>query len=97
MFHGRQTNHKINRIYQYALKIVHHGYVSSFQDLLNKDNSITTHHQNIQSLATTIYKTLNNLPGEAFTGLFLITDSYSLHSEQELIIPKVSIALQRKN
>ena len=63
--------------------------VSSFQDLLNKDNSFTIHHQNIKSLATEIYKTLrkdkNNLPGGTFEGLFTLgADSYSLRSEQEL-------------
>ena len=63
--------------------------VSSFQDLLNKDNSFTIHHQNIKSLATEIYKTLrkgkNNLPGRTFEGFFTLgADSYYLRSEQEL-------------
>ena len=62
--------------------------VSSFQDLLNKDNSFTIHHQNIKSLATEICKTLrkgkNNLPGGTFEGFFTLgADSYSLRSEQE--------------
>ena len=72
--------------------------MSFFQDLLNKDNSFTIHHQNIQCLATEIYKTLNDLPGRTFEGLFTLrTDSYSLCSEQELIIPKVSTVLKGKN
>ena len=82
MFHGRQTNHKTDRLREIALKMVHNDYVSSFQDLLNKDNSFTIHYQNIQTLATKTYKTLNNLPEDTFEGLFTITtDGYSLHSE----------------
>ena len=56
-----------------------------FQDSLNKDNSFTIQHQNIEALATEIYKALNNLFGGTFEGLFR---SNFLRSEQELIIPK---------
>ena len=50
--------------------------VSSFQDLLNKYNSFTIHHQNIQSLATKIYKTLNDLPGGTFEPQAAITSQW---------------------
>lgn len=57
-----------------------------FRILLNKDNSFTIHHQNIQPLATETYKTLNNLPGETFEGLITLRiDCNSLSSEQEVI------------
>ena len=92
------SHHKINRLHERALIIVYNDHVSSFQDLLNRDNSFTIHHQNIQSLTIKIYKTLNNLPGGTFEGLFTLrTDSYYLRSEQEVIIPKVSTILKRKN
>ena len=61
MFHGRQTNHKINRFHERAIRIVYNEYVPSFQDLPNKDNSLTIHHQNIKSLPIEIFKTSNNL------------------------------------
>ena len=63
--------------------------------LLNKNNSFAIHHQNIQSLATETYKTLNNLPGGIFEGLFTLrTDSYSLCLEQKSIFPKLSTVLK---
>ena len=97
MFHGRQTNHKISRLHERALRVVYNEYVSSSQDLLSKDNSFTIHHQNIHSLTTETYETLNNFPGENFEGLFSQRrDSYSLRSEQELIIPKVSTVLEEQ-
>ena len=98
MFHGRQTNHRTNRLHERALRIVYSEYVSSSHDLLNKDNSFTIHNQNIQSLATETYKTLNNLPGETFEGLFTLRrDSYCLRSKQKSIISKVSTVLEEKN
>ena len=97
-FHGRQTNHKINRLHERALRIVYNDYGSSFQDLLSKYNLFTVHHQNLQYLAIEIYKTLNNLPGGTFEGISTLrTDSYFLRSEQELIIPKVSTVLKGKS
>ena len=50
--------------------------MSSFQDLLNKYNSFTIHHQNIQSLATKIYKTLNDLPGGTFESQAAFTSQW---------------------
>ena len=61
MFHGRQTNHKSNNLHERALIMVYNDCLPSFQDLLNKDNSLRIHHQNIQSLTAEIYKTFNNL------------------------------------
>ena len=68
----KTDNHKINRLYQHALKIVYYDYASSFQDLLNKDNLFTIKHRKIKSLATKISRTLNILPGGVFIGLFTL-------------------------
>ena len=97
MFHGRQTNHKINRLHGHALRRVYNESVSSFQDLLSRDNSFTIPHQNIQCLATEIYNTQNNVLVGTTEGLFTLrTDSYSLRLEKELIIPKASAVLKGK-
>ena len=97
MFHGRHRNHEISRLHGHALRTVYNDSVPTFHNLQNKDNLFIIHHQNIQSLATEIYKTLDNLPGGTVEDLFTLrTDSYSLCSEQELIIPKVSTVLKRK-
>ena len=54
MFHSHGINKKINQIHERALRIFYNSKSSSFQDLLDKDNSVTIHHQksrrrNIQS------------------------------------------------
>ena len=63
MFHGRQTNDKINKLHERALRIVYNDTITSFEELLIKDKTFTIHNQNIQSLAIEMYKALNNLPG----------------------------------
>ena len=52
MFHSRSLNNKINRIHERALRITYNDKSSSFQNLLEKDNSVTIHHRNIKILAT---------------------------------------------
>ena len=51
MIHSRGLNNKINRIHERALRIVYDDNRSSFEDLLNKDKSVTIHQRNLQQLA----------------------------------------------
>ena len=51
MFHIRKINSKINHLQERSLRIVYNDYITSFEDLLKKDNSFKIHHKNIQSLA----------------------------------------------
>ena len=51
MFHIRGINNKINSFNKRALRITYGDRSSSFQDLLEKGNSVSTHHRNIQTLA----------------------------------------------
>ena len=52
MFHSRNLNNKLNRIHERALRIACSGKSSSFQNLVDKDNSFTIHDRNIRTLAT---------------------------------------------
>ena len=42
MFHSRRLNNKINRIHERALRITYKDKSSTFQELLEKDNSVST-------------------------------------------------------
>ena len=59
MFHSRGLNNKINFLHERALRMTYGDRSSSFEDLLKKDNSVSTHHRNIQVLATEISKVKN--------------------------------------
>ena len=47
MFHSRRLNNKINSIHERALRITYQDNTSTFQELLNKDNSVSIHHRNL--------------------------------------------------
>ena len=61
MFHSRRLNNKINSIHERALRITYQDNTSTFQELLNKGNSVSIHHRNVQVLATEMFKTHRGL------------------------------------
>ena len=60
MFHSRIVNKKINQLHESALGIAYKDYISSFEDLLKRNKSVTIHHRNIQSLAIELFKVKQN-------------------------------------
>ena len=56
MFSSRRLNNKINSFHERALRIFYQDHISTFQELLNKDASVSTHHINFQVLATEMLK-----------------------------------------
>ena len=68
MFHSRQLNNRINKIQEKVLRLVYKNDKLTFDDLLKLDNSVTTHQQNLQILATEIFKVKNSLAPEIITG-----------------------------
>ena len=74
MFHSRELNNKINRIHERSLRLVYSDKTSTFQELLDKDKSVSVHHKNIQVLATEIYKTVNGLAPTIMNSIFETKD-----------------------
>ena len=56
MIHNRGVNKKNNHIRERALPIAYDDYSFYFEDILNKDKSVTTHQRNLQQLAIEIFK-----------------------------------------
>ena len=70
MFHSRALNNKINSIHERALRITYNDSKSTFEELLNKDNSVSIHHRNFQVLAIKMFKIKNNMAPEFLNGIF---------------------------
>ena len=83
MCHSRTLNNRINNIHLRALRIVYQDKQSSFEELLQKDNSVSAHMKNLQYLATKIFKIKNGLApiiiNEVFFN-FQENESYNLRS-----------------
>ena len=56
MFHNRRLNNSINNIHERALKLVYRDFHKSSEELLELDNSVHTHQNNLQMLPTRIYE-----------------------------------------
>ena len=82
MFQSRKSNNKINLLHERALRMIYNDQMSSFQELLDKDNSFTVRHFNIQSLAIEMFKVINNI-GDLFTTYH----SYNLRSKSKFVVP----------
>ena len=81
MYCQRKSNNLINRIHERALRIVYNDYLSDFNSLLVKDDSVIIHHRNIQALTLEIYKTLNNLNPQFMKEVFCLKQqNYSLRN-----------------
>ena len=71
MFHSTGLNNKINRIHERALRITYKDKSSTFQELLEKDSSISIYHRNIQKLAIEIYKVLHGFSSTILNDIFV--------------------------
>ena len=56
LFSSQPLNNKINRLHEWALRIGYKDYVSSFEELLVKDSSVTIHQRSLKVLAVAMYK-----------------------------------------
>ena len=70
MCHNRVINNKINNLHYRALRMVYNDDISSFEDLLQKDGSVTIHIQNLRSLAVEMFKVVNNVAPPFMTNIF---------------------------
>ena len=61
MCHSRTNNSKINRLHERCLRIVYNDKQSLFNELLEKDGSVSIRMRNIQISATEMYILINNL------------------------------------
>ena len=87
MFCSTKANNKINKLHERALRIVYQDDILNFEELLEKDNSFSIHHQNIQTLAIEMYKVYYGLPENSFYDIFENSrSSYNLRSQRDLVI-----------
>ena len=91
MCYNRSLNHKINRLHERCLRITYSGKKSCFDELLDMDESVSIHHQNIQKLGIELLKVLNGENPQIVNEIFRIKDetSYELRQGSCFHIPSV--------
>ena len=98
IFHGRIVNKKNNHLHEKVLRIVYKYYISSFEDLLKRDKSITIYHKNIQSLAIELFKVKQNLFDSILRNIFQARPiSYNLRAQIDFIRSNTSTSQYELN
>ena len=67
-------NRRINNIHERSLRLVYEDYISSFEELLHKDNSVTVHERNIQALATEVFRVKIGISPKIMEDIFQLKD-----------------------
>ena len=83
--HSRTLNNRINKIHERALRLVYKDDVSSFSDLLKKDNAFTIHERNIQSLAIELFKVVNRISPEIMKHVFPLKETVRYPNENPFV------------
>lgn len=92
MCHSRALNNKINKLNERCLNLIYSDKTSTFQELLNKDSSLSIHMRNIQTLATEMNKVANGISPEIMKEIFNFCGKIGYHLRQQNIfrIPLVN-------
>ena len=87
-FHSRELNNKINKLHERCLRIVYGDSASSFEELLETDNSVSVHHRDIQGFATELYKIVNELSQEIMKEVFPFNENTSYNTRKNEIFTR---------
>ena len=70
MCHNHTRNNEINRINERCLRLTYNDKKSSFENLLDKDKSVSIHHKNLRSLAIKMCNVHRGISPEILNDLF---------------------------
>ena len=91
MFCNRSCNNRINHLHEKALRIFYNDSVSSFEDLIQRDQLVRNIHRNIRLLRMELYKTRNNISSHNMNELFEQRNIiYNLRSQIDFITGPIS-------
>ena len=71
MFNSRHLNNKINNIHERTLRIAYKDFESSYNTLLEKDDSVSIHARNLQTLMIEMFRIKESISPPFYEGDFL--------------------------
>ena len=90
MCHSRAKNNKINRLHERCLRKIYEDKASTFEQLLEKDSSVSIHTRNLRFLAVEMFKVVKGLAPTIINDLFPLkeTNNYNLRRKLFFKIPR---------
>ena len=91
MFHRPALNNKINRLHKHCLRTIHNDKTSTFNELLERDYSVSLHYRNIQALATEMFKVANGMSPVIMNEIFQLREEshYNLRYTSNFVISPI--------
>ena len=90
---NQSCNTRINHLHERALRIAYNDNVSSFENLLQRDQSVSIHHTNIHLLGIELYITRKNTSNHIINELFEQRNTlYNLRSQDDFTTRPISTA-----
>ena len=89
MLHTRCNNNKIKHLHERCLRLTYCDKKSSYEELLEKNGSVSIHHKNIQSLAIEMYKVKNEIAPMITANVFtrMPENHYNFRHRSDFIVP----------
>ena len=80
MFDSHCLNNKTNRFHERCLRMIYNDKILNFEELSNKDNSVSIHHNNTNALAIEVYKVASDISPDIINEVFKLrnTPHYNL-------------------
>ena len=76
MFHNRHNHNKVKHLHEICRHRVHNDKLSSYEELLEKDGSVSIHHKNIQSVFMEMFYIKYRDSPEIVSNIFLQTTEH---------------------
>ena len=88
---NRAFNNKINRLHERCLRLIYNDRRSSFEDPLEKDNSVSIYHKKLQAVAIEMFKVYTKTSPDIMQKVFLVKKqvNYNLGNQTDFEIPQV--------
>ena len=88
MLHNRSLDRKINKLHERCLRVIYNDGHSSYDELLNLDNSVSIQIKNLQILATEMFKVYTGSATDILNQVLPLKppSNYNLKNQQEFIV-----------